>query len=238
MTESELGELLRDCPVLHHMAARGAWPSILAHGLLSTSALLDLHGVAGEAREAVESARRPEEVALEHPVLGRAVIRDQKPLDEAGLRRCLGDGLTPVDWYRLLNRRVFLWPSRARLLRLLDARPYRGEAHEVIELDAARVVAACRARITLSAINSGATRPFPVARGLATFLPIEAYPYAYWRARRPRGERVVELAVEHGVPDIALLVRRVTVMRGAETLGVLHEAGPGCSGALCAAGGR
>lgn len=226
MTGSELDELLRDCPTLHHMAAAGAWPSILAHGLLSTSALLDLHGVAGPARDAVESARRPEGVTLDHPLLGRATIRDQKPLDEAGLRRCLRDGLAPVDWYRLLNCRVFLWPSRARLLRLLAARPYRGEAHEVIELDAGRVIAAARDRITLSAINSGATRPFPAARGLSTFLPIADYPYAHWRARRRPGERVVELAVEHGLPGIARLVRRVTLMRGADTLAVLHEADP------------
>ncbi len=223
MTEPELAEFLADCPTLFHMAARGAWPSILAHGLLSTSALLDLHAVTGAERCAIESARRPEGVTLHAPGLAPATIRDQKPLDEPGLRRCLLDGLSPADWCRLLNRRAFLWPSRARLLRLLDARPYRHDAHEVIELDAARVVAACRTGITLSAINSGATRPFPAARGLSTFLPIADYPYAHWRARRPRGERVVELAVEPGLPDIARLVRRVTLMRGAETLEVLFE---------------
>ena len=226
MTGPELDELLRDCPTLHHMAAAGAWPSILAHGLLSASALLDLHGVAGPARDAVESERRPQGVTLDHPVLGRALIRDQKPLDDAALRRCLRDGLAPADWYRLLNRRVFLWPSRLRLLRLLAARPYRGEAHEVIELDSARVVASARGRITLSAINSGTTRRSPAPRGLSTFLPIDDYPYAHWRSRRPAGERVVELAVEHGLPGIARLVRRVTLMRGAETLAVLHDADP------------
>ncbi len=230
MSEPELAEFLADCPTLFHMAARGAWPSILAHGLLSTSALLDLHRIAGPARDAIESARRPEGVTLHAPGLPPATIRDQKPLDEAGLRRCLADGLSPADWCRLLNRRAFLWPSRARLLRLLDARPYRNEAHEVIELDAGLVLAAHRDRVTLSAINSGATRPFPVARGLSTFLSVDDYPYAHWRARRPRGERVVELAVEPGLPDIGVLVRRVTLMRGAETLGVLHEADPGRKG--------
>lgn len=51
MTEDDLGELLRDCPVLYHMAARGSWESIQRHGLLSTSALLDLFGVMGDRRE-------------------------------------------------------------------------------------------------------------------------------------------------------------------------------------------
>ncbi|MGI4977949.1 MAG: DUF7002 family protein [Janthinobacterium lividum] len=226
MTDPELAEFLADCPTLFHMAARDAWPSILAHGLLSTSALLDLHGVRGPARDAVESALRPTGVTLHAPGLPPAVVRDQHPLGEAGLRRCLRDGLSPADWCRLLNRRAFLWPSRARLLRLLDARPYRDDAHAVIELDAARVLAAHRDRITLCAINSGQTRRNAAPRGLSTFLPVADYPYAHWRRRRPRGERVVELAVEPGLPDVAPLVRRVVLMRGADILETLHEAAP------------
>ncbi len=34
-------------PRLFHVAEAGSWPSIQAHGLLSTSALLDLFGSAG-----------------------------------------------------------------------------------------------------------------------------------------------------------------------------------------------
>ena len=34
-------------PPLYHMAAEGSWPSIQRHGLLSTSALLDLYEVCG-----------------------------------------------------------------------------------------------------------------------------------------------------------------------------------------------
>jgi hypothetical protein len=42
VNENELQELLADCLVLYHMAERGSWGSIQRHGLLSTSALLDL----------------------------------------------------------------------------------------------------------------------------------------------------------------------------------------------------
>lgn len=213
MTEGELAELIQDCPTLYHMAERGSWPSIRQHGLLSTSALLDLYGVHGPERDAIEGRRRPAGVRLEHPALGGAVVRDQQPMDDAGLRKCLLDGLSPDDWYRLLNRRVFFWLTRARLDRLLDARPYRNIEHDVLELDTAALVAANRQAIRLSPINSGATRPFPAPRGLATFLPIAEYPYAYWRSKRPRGERVVELAVERCVPDIARFVRQMTTMR-------------------------
>ncbi len=213
MTDAELAELLRDCPTLYHMAERGSWPSIREHGLLSTSALLDLYGIAGVERAAIEGQRRPGSVALDHPALGRAVIRDQKPMSDAGLRRCLMDGLTPEDWYRLLNGKVFLWLTRARLLRLLSARPYRDAEHDVLELDTAALVGAYRGAITLSPINSGTTARFPVARGRATFLPIGDYPYHHWRTRRSRGERVVELAVEGGVADVGRFIRQVTRMR-------------------------
>ena len=225
MTEGELDELLRDSPVLYHMAARGSWPSIRRHGLLSTSALLDLFAVPPDRRAAIEAARRPTGVLLERPDLGRVLVRDQTPMSDAGLRRCLRDGLAPADWYRLLNARVFFWPNRARLLRLLNAGLYRAAAHDVLELDAAALVAACRDRITLSPINSGTTVRDAAPRGLDTFLPVADYPYAHWRSRRPRGERVVELCVDRGVPDVARFVRRVSAMRADGAAEVLWIAG-------------
>ncbi len=229
MTENELAELIQDCPTLYHMAERGSWPSIRRHGLLSTSALLNLCGVHGAERDAIEGQRRPAGVRLEHPALGGAVVRDQQPMDDAGLRKCLTDGLSPQDWYRLLNRKVFFWLTRARLDRLLDAKLNRNVEHDVLELDTATLVAAHWQAISLSPINSGATRPFPAPRGLATFLPIAEYPYAYWRSRRPRGERVVELAVDRGVPEIARFVRRVTTMRSGRC-GAAKAAAPGRAG--------
>ena len=219
VTDAELAELLQDCPTLYHMAERGSWPSIRQHGLLSTSALLDLYGKHGAERAAVEGQRRPGPVAMEHRAFGRAVIRDQRPMDDAGLTRCLTDGLRPEDWYRMLNGKVFFWLTRARLLRLLNAAPYRNAEHDVLELEAAPLVAAYRDAMTLSPINSGTTMRFPAARGLATFLSIGEYPYAHWRTKRSRGERVVELAVAGGVPDVARFVRRVVRMRGSEVTG-------------------
>lgn len=224
MTARELAELLRDCPVAYHMAERGSWASIREHGLLSTSALLDLHGIGGAQRAAIEAMRRPEKTALQRDGLHRVIIRDQKPMDDAGLARSLDDGLSPADWYRLLNRRVFFWLTRGRLLRLLTARPYRNDEHDVLELDSAALVAAYHRTITLSPINSGVTKPFPQRRGSATFLPIAEYPYSQWRKKRSVGERVVELTIEHGVPDIARFVRRVTTVRGGETMGTVWAA--------------
>ncbi len=221
MTPGELAELLADCPSLFHVAERGAWPAIERHGLLSTSALLDLYGVDGPERTRIEAVRRPEGVALRHPDLPGAVVRDQKPLTDPALRRCLEGGMDPASWYRLLNGKVFFWLSRQRLGRLLDAAPYRARAHDVLELATAPLVAAYRDAITLSPINSGSTIRKAVARGPGTFQTIAAYDYATWRRKRPRFDRVAELAVTGGVPDVARYVVGVTVRRGAEVCSVL-----------------
>lgn len=225
MTEAELDELLSDCPVLFHMAEKGAWPLIRRHGLLSTSRLLDLFEVEGEARNAMESARRPRSVVLENAQNGRVVIRDNKPMADASLRSCLEDGLEPTDWYRILNGRVFFWLSEKRLTKLLGARSYAQAEHDVLRIDARAFVEAFRPRITLSPINSGATSRFPAKRGSRTFLPIADYPYAEWRKKRARGERVVELAVMGAAEGVERFVEKVVRMKGDAEVKVVWQRG-------------
>lgn len=43
-------DLIRDYPVLHHMAEAGSWPSIARHGLLSATALLDRSDIGRDER--------------------------------------------------------------------------------------------------------------------------------------------------------------------------------------------
>lgn len=224
VTGTELEELLSDCPTLYHMAERGSWLSIREHGLLSTTALLDRYDVSGSERTSVEANRRPVSITLTQPSLGRAVVRDQIPMDDKGLSRCLQDGLSPEAWYRLLNGKVFFWLTRDRLLRLLNAGAYRSQEHDVLELNARALVGAYTDKIWLCPMNSGCTKPIPHPRGSATFQRIVAYPYADWKAKRKRGERVVELAVDYAVLDIPDYVTRVTRMKGREELSVLFLA--------------
>jgi hypothetical protein len=224
VSEGELDELLSTCPVLYHMAEGGSWPSIVERGLLSTAALLDLYGVSGRERLLIEERHRPAGITLTHPVLPKAVIRDQLPMDDAGLRRCLPPHLAPSDWYRLLNQKVFFWLTRDGLLRLLGAEAYRANAHDVLEVDARLLVRAYFDAIWLSPMNSGCTKPMPHPRGDQTFLRIGDYPYAEWRRKRRRGERVVELAVDYAVRDISSYVRRVVVMRNTEELEEVYRA--------------
>ena len=222
--EAELAELVADSPTLFHMTQADAWPTIVRHGLLCPRASLDLFGIEGEARAAA-LRRRPDGITLERPDLGRIVLRDQKPLSDKALARCLRDGLTPEDWHARLNGRVFFWLSRKRVLTLLAGRAYRAHAHAILEIETAPFVASYRERIELSPINSGATGQFPAPRGNDTFLPIDAYPYAFYRGRRTRGERAVELTVPGAVPDIIRFVSRVVLMKGAEEIETLFARG-------------
>lgn len=143
MTEQELIEFLKSSPKLYHMAEFESWPSIKKRGLLSTSAILDFYDVKGNQRRVIEEVRRAQSVLLTHETLPPITIRDQIPMNENALRKCLLDGLQPADWYRLLNQRVFFWPSKERLLRLLGARAYRNKRHDILEIDSL-----CYSRIT------------------------------------------------------------------------------------------
>lgn len=219
-----LGELIHHYPTLFHMAAAGSWPSIQKHGLLSTSALLDLYEVSGGVRDAIEAAHRPETVAIKHSKYGTAYIRDQKPMSDSGLRRALEDGLDPETWYRTLNSKVFFWTSKARLLRLLSARAYRDSEHDVLEVTSAPIVKRYSERIRLAPINTGCTKPFPHPRGTRTFLSVGDYPWTDWVKKRGVEDAVVEVAFEGGLPDVGQSVRRVVRMRAGKEVKTLFKA--------------
>lgn len=195
-------ELVQRFPRLYHATDSQAWEGISAHGLLSTSALLDLFDVPESDRLAIESARRPECVLIEHPEVGRAVIRDNKPMSDEQLGRCLV-GMSPADYYRLLNARVFLWPTKARLENHLSARSYRGAPQLVITIDTAILVERHLARLKLSPINSGATVRRPPSRGAHTFVPVANYDFEARRKQRGVAQALAEVTVEHGVFDLA-----------------------------------
>jgi len=204
------------------MAERGSWNSIKRFGLLSTSALLDHYAVAPPRRTEIESQHRPESVEIIGAGLPRAVVRDQIPMSDAGLRRALPDRLSPSDWYELLNAKAFFWLSQDRLHKLTNAKAYRDQEHDVLEIETRSLIYAHRDAIWFCPINSGCTKPMPHPRDESVFSRIPDYPYAHWRQRRGPRERVVELAVDHAVSDIEQHVRRVVVKRGTEVLNVLE----------------
>ncbi len=180
-------------PTLHHLAAADAWRGIVRWGFLSTTALLDLHGVAGEERTRLEARKRPGQHALDHPTAGRAVLRDQRPLSERALAAQLTDGWSVGDWCRHLNRHAFLFPTRAAALAF--GAVYARQANDLLTFDTAAVLRAAGGDLRVCTVNSGApTARAPTPRGPRTFERLDAC------ASTPG--RVKEVAVLGGLAEV------------------------------------
>lgn len=212
-----LEDLIRVYPRVYHMANAGTWESIQQRGLLSTTALLDLFSVTGQRRYQIESCHRPKSVEIHHPQYGIAVIRDQAPMREKALETCL-EGLTPREWYEMLNRRAFFWVTETRVQKLLGARLYRNQEHTVLTIDTASLLARHAQRVTLSPINSGNTLYNPPSRGHHTFRSIADYPFEERRKMRGLANAIAELAVDYSVPDLFSHIISVERRRNTEVL--------------------
>jgi hypothetical protein len=160
---------------VYHLAEESNWPSIQRDGLLSTSKLLDAAGLAWADRARLERAQR-----LAHTELPTGVqIRDQRPMPPAALGACLV-GLTPAEWYALINARVFFWFDPDRLNRQRAACEPRPQV--VLAVDTAKLVDAYREEVAVTPINTGNARRKPARRGTATFVPYAAWVESGWES--------------------------------------------------------
>ena len=190
-------------PTLYHLTQVTNWHSIERYGLLSTQALLDLAELSGIEREYIEHRHRTEHVLLPNGV----VISDQKPMPPKALKPCL-HGVTPDQWYALLNSKVFFWLDTERLSRL--RRVYRTQPQIVMSIDTERLVARHAEQITLTPINTGNARRQPAQRGLCTFVPYEMWLESGWTSEtealhmrpRLRSHPPAELTIAYAVPDV------------------------------------
>lgn len=203
-------DLIKRYPLLYHMAEEGTWPSIQSIGLLSASAVLDYLNIDGRKRFELESEQRPEKVVLERGA-AKIILRDQKPMSDHRLRIALTDGTQPQQWYETINKKVFLWASESRLLKLLGARHYRNLAHDVIVIDTRSLVADYEENIFLCHMNSGNTYPIPHHRGMDAFKRISDYPA---KKNGVPTKEVVEVTVDYSVSDVEKYVIEVKRMHG------------------------
>lgn len=222
MTGISLDELVGHYPYLYHMAEADSWDSIQKKGLLSTSALLDLFEVNGQDRFAIESCHRPKSVTIEHPKHGCAVIRDQIPMRERSLLKCL-EGVTPRKWYEFLNGKVFLWATLHRLESLLGARAYREKEHLILKVDARKLLTKYASTVLLSPINSGSTIYRPSLRGIKTFQSLNNYPFEERKKKRGVPNAVAEIAFEYAIRDVCQFVVKVEKRRERRVLKVVWE---------------
>jgi len=194
----KIDELIAGCQYLYHMAEDGSWPNISRIGLLSTSALLTLYKYTGSEREQYESKWRPHRMSISCDDMEDAWLRDQIPMPPQELEKCLQGGMKPIEWYELINKRIFFWTTWKSLEIFLAAKEYKNKPQTIIKVNTKLLLDKCADLVTLSSINSGSTYydpnkyTKPRNRGLETFQAIGEY-NAPW---------IAELVVENGVSDI------------------------------------
>ena len=198
-------QLAEHYPRLFHMAWPGSWLSIHKHGLLSTRSLVELYRLGPEQARAILQQHRPDWVEISCGGLGTATVRDQKPMDDKGVRRALGVN-DPSQWYELLNSMVFLWPTIERLRTMMSARAYTGMSHDLLVVDTAELVERHRDEMRLSPINSGATKPIAHSRDLDLFKRFEEFPFDDRLKSHKTEKAVAEVCVVGGIRDIGDLV--------------------------------
>jgi hypothetical protein len=151
-------------------------------------------------------------------------IRDQSPMPPAVLGKYLQDGLSPEDWYDLLNSKVFFWLDPDRLNR--QRRACGAAPQKVLVIDAARMLEKHGGRAAVTAINTGNAMRAAAPRGLSTFVPWERWTSDGWESEkvgrtaiRPATHKPVELTIENAVEDIMDHVIEMIPLDAGQTLG-------------------
>ena len=202
-------DLWRHYPVLYHIAWGDSWPSIEEHGLLSTRALLHLYDKDEEEITKLTQSRRAHWVPIDCPGRPDAVLRDQKPMTDGGLRRALPDTVEPWQWYDLINTMVFFWPTKERLNTMITASAYKQVKHDVLVVHSETLVRLEEPNIRLSRMNSGSTKPMPHPRDMDLFRRLQDYPFPEQPSPSAVAKAVAEVCVVDRVEKISEAVLEV-----------------------------
>lgn len=182
----------------YHWAEPSNLASIRRHGLLSTERLVALSNIPGIKREEILSRHRPNQLLLPNGV----IIRDQTPMPPDLLAKALPKSISASDWYRFLNRFVFLWADRERAER--HRRAFSGRPQMLLVFDAVLLLAECKDQVWLSPINSGNARRRPAPRSWRLFVPYREWLTQGWPViagkRRSQSVPPAEILFEGRMP--------------------------------------
>ncbi len=198
-------------PSLFHISLAQELEQVRRHGLLSTSALLDTCEIEGDKRFRIESLPRPRTITISHPVHGEFLINDQAPMNAAALQTCLVD-LSPEQWCKALNGRVFFWPTHRRLAKHLGARLGAGLSRTIFTFKTRSLLDVLDFdSFEFSAINSGNTMRKAARRGSATFLSPGDYPFQERRKHRGVGDAIAEVTYPYAITPSQLAAIEIEV---------------------------
>lgn len=192
----------------YHWAEPSNLASIRRHGLLSTERLVAFSNLPNPKRKKILSQHRPNQLLLPSGV----IIRDQTPMPPDLLAKSLPKGISTSDWYRFLNRFVFLWADRERAER--HRRAFGGRSQALLVFDAVLLLAECKDQVWLSPINSGNARRRPAPRSWRLFVPYQEWTEQGWPViagkRRSQSIRPAEILLEGQMPLEPCLVEIIT----------------------------
>lgn len=210
----------REIRVAYHLVDIRNWKSIQAQGLLSTQGLVEL---STNVDRSILRQHRPDEKYVDFG----AFIRDQSAMPREALERALRSGVTPEDWFELLNSKVFFWLDLNRLNRHRIS--CRSQKQVVLAIDAGRMLEEYSSFASVSPISSGNAMHDEVPRNLTTFVPYEKWVETGWdseqvpgMARRSRSLLPAELTITAGIPDIARFVIGSVYLDAGEQLTERH----------------
>ena len=200
MTPSELAKRI---PRLYHVTDRRSRGLVEQHGLLCADTLIDRFVADPAARTRLRSERRRDFAPLHDGPDGFAALNDNRPLIYGKLAPKLDDGLSPAEWLRILNGRVFFWPEPQE--RFFAAGRRNGRDLLLLTFDTVSLAEAYQGRLDLSPINTGSALRDPARRGLRSFTPASETTWHEWRRLRSDVkaslDEVREVSIRGDVPD-------------------------------------
>ena len=192
---------------LFHVTDRPAWAFIEAHGLLSTDSLVETFVDDSDLALELRSRKRFAPVLLHEDERGRVLLNDNLPLIFPRLAGALDDGLTPDDWLRILNERVYFFPTLERAASFIEAGRRGGREKLLLTFDALSIASAHLDDLFIAPINTGSALRSPARRGRSTFAPAARVSWEEFAARRRATKRtpdtVAEISLLGGLPDVS-----------------------------------
>lgn len=175
----DLEKFIEYSPYLYHLTSQQNAKRIISEGTLhSANALIDLT----DDRNNKEIKRRKR---FSHQPLiingSEVLLRDQRPISEVALSKCLTDNWQVADFLYYLNDRVFTWPNLDRLTRHYNR--YKTEKPAIFRFSTVDMIAA-NPHVKFARLNTGATRANShlggkaPERGKDTFLKPKDYPFS------------------------------------------------------------
>jgi hypothetical protein len=176
-----LEDFIKKKEFLYHLTDKDNLNKIkLRKELLSTEAIVNQSSLGEKEKDEFLTQRRKTHIVVE---VGedKYKIRDQRPISILNLIKCLTTGFSVKDFFRMLNDRVFFWPTVDRLKSHYNR--YSSENPIIIKVSTGDLLK-INSNAQFCRLNSGATRSnsylngAPPQRGVGTFLPAKDFKYS------------------------------------------------------------